>query len=375
MASSEYLRELVSSQGSPLLLTYLSTIESNYNALQRALPNVKLFYALKPFPHGKVVERLNTLGSYFDLATTGEIEVVKKLGITADKCIHTHPIKRDKDIKAAIKFGITTFVVDNEDEITKFKKYKKKVKLLLRLSFRSPTASIDLSKKFGCDPKNAFKLIELARSYGIQVTGLSFHVGSQCKDATMHAFAIKTCHEIIAGAILKGLPPLTILDIGGGFPAWYGGQLPLDIIDFCEPIRNELRKLPDHISVFAEPGRYIVAESTLGISTIMGKSKRDGKIWYYLDDGIYGSYSAHVFDGVQNPIRIVAKDDREFGVDKYPSVLAGPTCDSVDVIYDNINLPELQIGDLIIGQSMGAYSWATSTNFNFFDRAKLIFID
>lgn len=372
MTTNTDIYHAVEKHGAPLLITDCDSIRAQYHALQNALPNVKLYYAMKPFPHKTVVDVLHKEGSYFDVATTGEIKVLKKLNISADKCIHTHPIKRIKDIRAALNFGITQFVADNPDEILKFKKFKKKAKLLLRISFRSPSASIDLSKKFGCAVKDVISLLELARSNGIHVNGFSFHVGSQSRDSSMYVTAVKTCNALIAECILRGLPPIEILDIGGGFPIDYEGEIATNISDFCKPIVEELKKLPTHISVVAEPGRFIVGPSTISVSTVMGKAKREDKIWYYLDDGIYGSYSNQFFDHVQNPVHALKNDVPK---ETFPSVLSGPTCDSIDVVKECIQLPELQIGDLIIGHAMGAYTWATSTNFNFFDKAKFVFLN
>ena len=373
---NDQIKEAVKKHGSPLLITILDNVNYNYEFLSEALPNVTLYYALKPFPHERVVRSLNSVGAHFDVATTGEIKVLKKVGVTANKCIHTHPIKREKDIREAINFGITQFVVDNVDEILKFRKFRKKVNLLLRVSFRNPTASIDLSKKFGCRPEDVLSLVEFARSHGIRINGLSFHVGSQCKDSTMHVKAINVCNDLIAQAILKGLPSIDILDIGGGFPAQYSGDIPQHITTFCEPIVEALTKVPQHVKIIAEPGRYIVANTTISVSTVIGKAVRDDKPWYYIDDGVYGSYSSHIFDHVKNESYAIVLDKTDIRSEPtYSSVIAGPTCDSVDIVHEDIMLPDLKIGDLIVGRTMGAYSSATSTNFNFFDKAKHIFVD
>ena len=176
------IRGLVARFGSPLLVLDCNQVRRQYHALKAALPGVDLHYALKPLPHAAVVACLRDEGAYFDLATTGEVELVKAQGVAPERCIHTHPIKRDSDIRDALRFGVTTFVADNADEIKKFVRYRKRAELLLRVSFRSPNAVVDLSKKFGCEPDAVLGLIELARRLGIRVRGLSFHVGSQATD-------------------------------------------------------------------------------------------------------------------------------------------------------------------------------------------------
>ncbi len=154
-------------------------MRSQYRKLQRALPRVALHYALKPLPHAAVVRVVVEQGGSLDLATTGEVQLAAALGIDPARCIHTHPIKRPRDIRNALEYGVRTFVADNVDEVRKFRSYGERAALLLRVSFRSPGAVCDLSRKFGCDPEDALALARLAASLGIDVQGFSFHVGSQ----------------------------------------------------------------------------------------------------------------------------------------------------------------------------------------------------
>jgi ornithine decarboxylase len=360
------IRRLAARFGSPLLVVDCEQVRRQYRALREALPGVDLHYALKPLPHASVVATLRDEGAFFDLATTGEVELVKAQGIAPERCIHTHPIKRDSDIRDALRFGVTTFVVDNPDEIRKFVRYRKRAELLLRVCFRSPTAVCDLSKKFGCEPGAVLGLIETARRLGVRVRGLSFHVGSQATDPSKYIEAIHACTNLIAEALLAGLPSLDVLDIGGGFPVQYTDAV-MPIGEFCAPIRAALAKLPKHVRVIAEPGRFIAAPAAIAVSTVMGKAKRDGRWWYYLDDGLYGSYSGQLFDHAKYPVAALRD-----GGELFASVLAGPTCDSIDVIDDNISLPELEVGDLVVGRMMGAYTWASATDFNFFKRARVV---
>ena len=366
MLTEAEIRRLAARFGSPLLVVDCERVRRQYRALRTALPGVDLHYALKPLPHASVVATLRDEGAFFDLATTGEVELVKAQGIAPERCIHTHPIKRDSDIRDALRFGVTTFVADNPDEIRKFVRYRKRAELLLRVCFRSPTAVCDLSKKFGCEPGAVLGLIEQARRLGVRVRGLSFHVGSQATDPSKYIEAIQACTNLIAEALLAGLPSLDVLDIGGGFPVHYTDAV-MPIGEFCAPIRAALAKLPKHVRVIAEPGRFIAAPAAIAVSTVMGKAKRDGRWWYYLDDGLYGSYSGQLFDHAKYPVAALRD-----GGELFESVLAGPTCDSIDVIDDNIQLPELEVGDLVVGRMMGAYTWASATDFNFFKRAKVV---
>ncbi|MCE7587764.1 type III PLP-dependent enzyme [Vibrio fluvialis] len=352
--------------GAPLLMLDCDIIRQQYRALSAALPNVTLHFALKPLPHPVVVRTLLQEGASFDLATTGEVELVAQEGVPAERTIHTHPIKRDADIRDALAYGCKVFVVDNLNELAKFKAYRDDVELLVRLSFRNSEAFADLSKKFGCSAEQALTIIEMAKEWNIRIKGLSFHVGSQTTNPQKYVEAIHTCKEVMEQVVERGLPALSTLDIGGGFPVNYTKQvMPID--QFCVPINEALAELPETVQVIAEPGRFIVAQSMMSVASVMGQAERDGQTWYYLDDGVYGSFSGLIFDDAQYPL-VTLKQEGEYA----PSVLAGPTCDSIDVIAENILLPKLDNGDLIIGRMMGAYTSATATDFNFFKRAQTV---
>jgi ornithine decarboxylase len=359
-------KALVAQHGSPLLVLDCDVVRRQYRSLQAALPGVGLFYALKPLPHPAVIAELRDLGGCFDVATSGEIRLVKAAGVAPERCIHTHPIKSDAEIRAALRFGIRTFVADNPDELRKFRQHRSRAQVLLRLSFRDPTAVVDLSRKFGCEPAAVVPMLELARSLGVTVRGLSFHVGSQVAEPKKYVEAIGVCAELIEHASAAGLADLDLLDIGGGFPIAYGGAMQ-PIREFCRPIRQALKQLPRGVRVIAEPGRFIAGPSGTSVSTVIGRAQREGRWWYYLDDGLYGSYNGQLYDHARYPI-----DAPGCTGPTHPSVLAGPTCDSIDVVREDIPLPELQIGDLVVGRMMGAYTVCSATDFNFIPRAKIV---
>jgi ornithine decarboxylase len=363
------IRRLVGEFGSPLLIVDCERVRRQYRELRRALPGVDLHYALKPLPHPAVVRTVLEEGGFLDLATTGEVELVARMGVDPDLCIHTHPIKRDSDIRDALKRGVKVFVADNPDELRKFVPYAQTAEVLLRVSFRSPGAVSDLSRKFGCDPESLLALARRARDLGVKVRGLSFHVGSQAPDPGKHVEAIEACARLLAAARRERLGPCDTLDIGGGFPIDYASRAPT-IGYFCKPIRAALAKLPKRVRIIAEPGRYIAGPSAIGVASVMGRARREGRWWYYLDDGLYGSYSGQLFDHARYPLESLKP-----GKHREPAVLAGPTCDSIDVITENILLPELDTGDLIVGRAMGAYTWASASEFNFFPRATVVSVN
>jgi ornithine decarboxylase len=363
------IRRLVREFGSPLMILDCERVRVQFRKLRKALPKVDLHYALKPMPHPAVVRTVIAEGGYLDLATTGEVQLVRDLGVSPERCIHTHPIKRPEDIANALEFGVRTFVADNPDEVRKFARLAREAELLLRVSFRSPGAVCDLSRKFGCDPEDLLPLARLAADLGIGVRGLSFHVGSQAADATKHVEALEACSKLMAAARRERLGSLDTLDIGGGFPIDYAQRVQ-DISRFCAPLRAALARLPRRVRVIAEPGRYIVGPSAIGVASVMGRARREGHWWYYLDDGLYGSYSGQLFDHARYPVEPL-RDTEE----RLPSVLAGPTCDSIDVIAENLMLPHLKAGDLVVGRAMGAYTWASASEFNFYPRATVVAVN
>jgi len=368
-AEREAYHQWVDAHGSPLLLLDLQMLQRQYQKLTAALPDVDLYFAIKSLPNSEVIAALDIVGCGFDIATSGEASMLQDLGVAARKTIHTHPIKRQQDIRDALRYGCTTFVVDNIWEIEKFAAYRHRVGLLLRVSFPNPASPIDLSRKFGCQPEEVVFLLQRAASLGIRVKGLSFHAGSQSVSPDNHVHAIEQCWLLMQQYIATTGKLLPILDIGGGFPVQYHETVS-DIDAFCEPIRVALDSLPDHVQVIAEPGRFLSALAMTSVSTIMGKAKRSDATWYYLDDGVYGAYSGKIFDHAAYPLTVFSDyPERE------TAVLAGPTCDSIDVIAENLRLPPLQIGDLVIGSKMGAYTAATSTDFNLYPRAKIVAVD
>jgi len=365
---SAHIRRLVAEFGSPLLILDCARVRAQYRKLRKALPGVDLHYALKPLPHPAIVRTISAEGGWLDLATSGEVQLVAALQLDPERCIHTHPIKRDSDIRNALAFGVGTFVADNPDEVRKFSAYAGKAELLLRVSFRSPGAVCDLSRKFGCDPEDALVLARQAAGLGIGVRGFSFHVGSQAADALKHVEAIEACVRLLAGARRERLGAFDTLDIGGGFPIDYAQRAP-DIGRFCAPIRKALARLPARVRVIAEPGRYIAGPAAINVATVMGRARREGHWWYYLDDGLYGSYSGQLYDHARYPVEALRSGPL------LPAVLAGPTCDSIDVIAENLMLPELRAGDLIVGRAMGAYTVASASEFNFFPKATVVAVN
>ena len=372
--SERQLRALVSAHGTPLLIIDCAQIRRNYRALRAALPNVTMHYAMKALPEAAVLRTLFEEGSHFDVASTGELALLREQHVPAERVIHTHPIKTSEEIRSALAYGCNTFVFDNQAELVKFQPYRARVQLLLRLGFRNADATVDLSKKFGAPPADARGLLELARRLGLSTVGFSFHVGSQCENSRAHVLAIETCAALSVALEQAGLPALRVLDIGGGFPAPYRDHDP-PIEAFCGPIRAALEQLPRHVRVVSEPGRYLVASAGHSAAAVVGKALREGAPWYYLDDGIYGSFGAQVFDGIRYPLSVLPAHRGSASGPNRLSHLAGPTCDSGDMVSEGTPLPDLELGDVVVAHVMGAYTSVTANDFNSVRRAKLVSLE
>lgn len=316
----------VEQHGWPLLVLDCGVLRARYRSLADALPGVRLHYAIKALPEVAAIESLAQQGAHFEIASEGAIHLLRAAGVGPRRTIHTHPIKRPRDVVAALRFGITTFVVDNAHEIDEMIGFRDRVELMLRVGFRSPDA---------------------------------------------HVHAIDACNEMIRDLSASGDRKLTVLDIGGGFPVDYDGTTP-SIDALCAPIRSALARLPAWTSVFAEPGRFLAAPAMTGFSTVIGKAERSGTPWYFLDDGVYGSFTGRIYDHTTYPITVSRRGPTR------ASVLAGPTCDGIDgieVVTEGIQLPELEIGDLVVARTMGAYTSASATRFYSLPKTKILVLN
>ena len=329
-----------------------------WDDLSNALPGVILYYAVKSNPYPGLLQTIANEGGHFDVASAAEIKMLENEGIHASQMIHTHPIKTDAEIEKAVAAGVTTFVVDNVDELWKLIPYRHSIRVMLRLSFIAPDAPIDLSRKFGAPHQDAMSILDVANDSGIRVDGLCFHVGSQAATPNTHADALRVCLDLCEQIKDTGLPEILRIDIGGGFPAHYIGESP-DIHAFCEPIRNVLKRVPENLEILAEPGRVISAPSMALVCRVVGRAKRRDGWWFYLDDGVYGAQSGRLFDGMQYRMSVFTSSD-----ELSPCVFAGPTCDSIDELGRYPEIPILNMNDVIVFHEMGAYTLASATQFN-----------
>jgi ornithine decarboxylase len=357
------LTALAERHGTPLLVLQPHLVARRYRQLTAALPGFGMHYAVKAAPHPIVLSTIAICGGGFDVATSAEIALLQQLGLPMDRCIHTNPIKKPVDIDVAYAAGIRTFVVENPCEVQKFVGMPADIELMVRLAFRNPAAKSDLSSKFGVEPADAELLVKHVVASGVQFAGFSFHIGSQSASAQAFGTALRGTLDLVAHIADSLGVRARVIDIGGGFPVTYREQMPT-IDGIADVIDDALGSARDDFTLLAEPGRYLAADCMTLLTSVVGTAERDGQVWHYLDDGLYGSYSNVMTEDVHPAILAMRELTADSVGEIEPVTLAGPTCDSADVIARNYPMPPLEVGDIVVSPMMGAYTAVTSSRFN-----------
>jgi ornithine decarboxylase len=352
-------------------------IRENYAQFRKHLPRVQVYYAVKANSDPAIVQTLYDLGASFDVASVAEFMTVHKKiehlpenerqDFIWDRIIYANPIKPIETLELLEPYKpLVTY--DNYEEVMKIARYAPHAGLVLRLRVPNTGSMVELSSKFGALPGEAVDLIAFAHNNKLEVEGLSFHVGSQCTNPENYNQALHLAAGIFEEAKTRGFH-LKLLDIGGGFPAHYDATVP-PFTRLARMINAELDRLfPDPIEILAEPGRFLVASAATAVAQIIGKAVRGGKLSYYLNDGVYQTYSGVIFDHCQYPLKSFKK-----GPTQICSVF-GPTCDALDTISMTEELPDLDIGELVHAENIGAYSAASSTYFNGFPPARVVHVN
>lgn len=360
---------LIGQNDTPLFVIIREKLLENYRAFRSFFPGVEVYYALKANPHPFIIQLLGEAGSSFDVASLQEIQQVLNHGISPERMILANTIKRKKGIRFAKEVGVYRMTYDNFDEVDKIAGVFPEASVILRIKTPSNGSRINLSYKFGAEPNEAMDLLLKACNAGLKPIGISFHVGSPCTNVENYIVSLKLVVNIFEQAAAKGID-LSLVDIGGGFPLQVfhseNGEASVESMGkVITPLLVEY--FGKNCTFIAEPGRSLVGSAGLLITKVIGRALRSGKIWYYLDDGYYGTFTAIPFDKSVFEFYTLKETS-----EKYSCILAGPTCDSVDVIADGVLLPQLKLDDLIIVPNIGAYSWASATTFNGFDKPKVI---
>jgi len=404
----------------PLIVVDVGVVERQYHRWARNLPRIRPYYAVKCNPDELFVQTLAACGTGFDCATSAEIKLVLAKGVKPEDIIFANPIKNMTDIAFAKSVGVRKMTFDNEDELRKIHSVFPEAQLVLRLLPDDSGSLMRFGSKFGASSDNASALLEMSKQLNLSVIGVSFHIGSGCFKPSKYKEAIAMCRGVFDVAEKLGLPKMTMLDVGGGFP---GDPVPFQtgrdgtpaFEKFAEVIVTSIaesfpaEQFP-HLECIGEPGRYFATAAGTLFTMVQGKRAEPaaGKALYYINDGVYGSFNNIMFDHAKpSPITLENFFPEEHEVEVYrrpskqssglssymlqdhveqdhnggkkmmaakgmastaPKQLAatifGPTCDSMDRICDGHMMRELSVGDWLVFDHMGAYTTAAGTEFN-----------
>lgn len=346
------------------------------------LPNVEPFYAVKCNPNNVICQLMALLKTGFDVASKNEINIVKD-NVDKEKIIYAHPYKDWVSLQYAKSTKVNLSVFDSTKELLKIKLFHPQCKLLLRIKVDDTHSQCKLNEKFGIetDDTSIDKILKYAKFLDLNVCGVCFHVGSDCSDPQQYQKAISTARKVFDMGKQCGFD-MNMLDIGGGFPGKNGLEYDNLFESMCNIINKSLEeffggeKAIENLRVIAEPGRYFVQAShilvmnVIGERTIYNRETNSKECLYYVNDGVYGSFNCIFFDHQKPEIIPYIEIDEK----KYKSVVFGRTCDSIDKITDNIELPKLDIGDYCYVQNFGAYTVAAATSFNGFPNIKSYYV-
>lgn len=371
------LQKIAAENGTPVFIIDHAKIRENYTEFKEHLPFVQAYYAVKANSDSGIVNTLYKEGASFDVASFPEFQIVyenikdlpakERQDFIWDKIIYANTIKQVETLKQLEPYKpLVTY--DNPEELKKIKEHCPSAGVVLRIRVPNTGSMVELSSKFGAHPGEAVDLIEEAFKVGLVVEGLSFHVGSQCTNFENYMQALQLASSIFKEAESRG-HKIKILDIGGGFPVKYHPRV-RSFKTLARKLNPELKRLfPEDTEFLAEPGRFVVANACTIVAKIIGKSVRDGKTCYYIDDGVYHTFSGMIFDHCKYKLKSFKDGEKKL------CAVFGPTCDAFDTVSLAEELPELEIGDYLYAENIGAYSIASSTYFNGFPPAKVVHIN
>ncbi|MGL5271183.1 MAG: type III PLP-dependent enzyme [Selenomonadaceae bacterium] len=357
--TKEQTQILAEKYQTPMLTVSLDQIECNYRFLRRHLPRARVFYAMKANPAKPILAKMIAMGSSFDVASAGEMQLLHEMGVSGERMIYANPVKTVPGLKLAAEYGVNKFTFDSESEIYKMAAHAPGSKVLLRVRIDHSTALVDLNKKFGAAPEAVLPLLRLAREQGLEAAGLCFHVGSQLTSTEPYLEAFDVCRRLFDEAAAEGIE-LKILDIGGGLPV-PAPNMEFDLPLMAEEISEAIERLFPETEIWSEPGRFICGTAVNFITSVIGTQIRNNQQWYFLDDGIYGALSGILFDHW-----VYEFENFKTGA-QFPATFAGPSCDSIDILYRDRLTTAMEIGDYILVPNFGAYTVASATTFNGFE--------
>ncbi len=341
----------------PCLVLDLEVVRENYEAFARSMPDTRIFYAVKANPAPEILSLLASLGSCFDTASVAEIEMALAAGATPDRISYGNTLTKERDIARAHAHGIKLYAVDSEEEVEKVARAAPGAQVFCRILADGAGAEWPLSRKFGCEPEMAESVLLHAHKLGLVAHGVSFHVGSQQTRLGAWDSALEQAKSIFDAMASHGII-LQMVNLGGGFPTKYLKAVP-GTNQYANAIHDALAKhfgnaIPETI---IEPGRGMVGNAGVvkaEVVLISKKHSNDNTRWVYLDIGKFGGLAETMDEAIRYPL-VTAKD----GSPTEPCIIAGPTCDSADVLYEKTPYPlpiSLSVGDEVLIEAAGAYT-------------------
>ena len=358
----------------PFLVTDCDEVARRFDEFTRAMKDVRPYFALKCNAALPVLATLAGRGAGFEIASVFELEPLEAVGVRAEDVLFSNTVKPEQHIRRAVARGVWRFALDSEEELRKLAAAAPGSAVYVRLDVEDSHSLFPLSRKFGTSSDEASRLLEMAPEHGLRPYGLTFHVGSQCTDPLMYSRAIERC-----GLVMRRLEPhgtrIEMLNIGGGMPATYAEPVP-DIRAVGDAVSQSVARLPYRPPLLAaEPGRFLVAESSVLVATVIGTARRAGERWAYLDVGGFNGLMEAIQTGGRwlFPIRTSRVDDAIAPTGSFN--ITGPSCDSSDTMFYGVELPEtLSAGDRLYIGSAGAYTLSYASNFNGFPPPAHVFV-
>ena len=366
------VRKAAGTLKTPFLIMDTTYVRNNYYDILNHVANSRVFYAVKANAHPRIIETLRDLGSSFDVASVGEIDRLLSLGIAPVNMSYGNTIKKVEDIAYAHSVGIKYFAVDSEMEVEKVAASAPGSKVYGRIATSGGDCDWPLSKKFGTDVEHVISILEYADLLGLDAFGVSFHVGSQNYNVNSWRTAIENASEVFKVLRSKGIR-LRMINLGGGMPVRHVKEIPSvkaygDVIN--EAIEEHLGYVDD-LEIFIEPGRSMVGNAGILVTQVVLKSRKGNEEWLYIDAGTFHGL-AETLEGFRYEVCTDVKIDDV----KTSFHLAGPTCDSVDTIYDSVILPRsIGYGDTVYFMNAGAYTTEYNTRFNGIPGPSIVFVE
>jgi ornithine decarboxylase len=350
----------------PVLVVDLDVVRLRHQAIRSALPGVEVHYAVKANPHPTIASALREAGCGFEVSSIAELELTLGAGARGADVISCNPVKAPEFIRRAFEAGVRRFAFDSVREVEKLAAAAPGAEVLVRVTVDNSGSEWPLSRKYGVGPAEAVDLLLAARATGLMPIGATFHVGSQCLRARSWIDALDVCRTVFDQAASRGLT-LTALNLGGGLAVQHTRPIP-DLDAVGAAVTRHLRAhFPPDLRLSIEPGRALVGEAAILVSTVIGIAERAGERWVYADAGVFNALME-----TTGGFRYEVVSERPGG--RTPCVLAGPSCDSVDVISSDALLPDVRVGDRLYVLNAGAYTLSYASAFNGFGPPEVAFL-